>query len=191
MRKYETWNLLPSSNVIEKNNTDHHPIVLTNTNSNQIGDSIKDLCAKGPSFILTPENFDWLQLQKDFDSFRNRLRARYLFSTSEDPCSNNETQTLRRPPKQPSIWRSPKTNSPEQERFLSSVERALFNDTSRRKVPDNLTKEERSSLRQWRKNELFNQDGELLMRLQDKGNRFVIVVKETDKRKAEEQIARS
>ena len=183
--------LLPSSNVIEKKNTDHHPIVLTNTNSNQIGDSLKDLCAKGPSFIPTPENFDWLQLQKDFDAFRNRVRARYLFSSSEGPRPNDETQILKRQPKQPSNWRSTKTNCPELETFLSSVERALFNDTSRRKVPDNLTKEERSSLRQWRKNELFNQDGELLMRLQDKGNRFVIVDKETDKRKAEEQIARS
>ena len=38
---------------------------------------------------------------------------------------------------------------------------------------------------------LFNNDSSLVMRLQDKGNRFVIVDKDTDKRKAYDQIERS
>ena len=38
---------------------------------------------------------------------------------------------------------------------------------------------------------MYNNESDLILRLQDKGNRFVIVDKETDQRKAREQIARS
>ena len=43
----------------------------------------------------------------------------------------------------------------------------------------------------WRKEVLFNPDSDLVMRLQDKGNKFVIVDKQTDKLKAEQQISKS
>ena len=39
---------------------------------------LSDLCSKGPSFVPTP---DWLQLQKDFDKFRNNMRSRVSFQT--------------------------------------------------------------------------------------------------------------
>ena len=58
-------------------------------------------------------------------------------------------------------------------------------------VHDNLTSDERLALDTWRKKVLFNPDGDLVMRLQDKGNRFVIVDKQTDKLKAEQQISKS
>ena len=47
------------------------------------------------------------------------------------------------------------------------------------------------SLNEWRKDVLFNNASSLIMILQDKGNRFVIVDKDTDKRKAYDQIERS
>ena len=71
------------------------------------------------------------------------------------------------------------------------MEKELFKDTSFKKVQDNLTKHERESLNKWRKDQLFNNDGTLVMRQQDKGNRFVIVDKTIDKIKANEQINRS
>ena len=40
-----------------------------------------------------------------------------------------------------------------------------------------------------RKDVLFNKESKLVMRLQDKSNRFVVVDKETDKIKAQQQIA--
>ena len=40
-----------------------------------------------------------------------------------------------------------------------------------------------------RKDVLFNKESKLVMRLQDKSNRFVAVDKETDKIKAQQQIA--
>ena len=54
-----------------------------------------------------------------------------------------------------------------------------------------MSKGEKDSLWNWRKTQLFNPCGDLVLRSQDKGNRFVIVDKETDKLKAEEQIKRS
>ena len=79
---------------------------------------------------------------------------------------------------------APKTNSPELETFLTSVEKDLFCITKQNDVKNNYSKEERSAFKNWRKDVLFNRESELVMRLQDKGNRFVIVDTETDKIKA-------
>ena len=38
-------------------NNDHHPIILTN-NTSRISPSLKDLCAKGPSFVPSLINYD-------------------------------------------------------------------------------------------------------------------------------------
>jgi len=93
--------------------------------------------------------------------------------------------------KEISKWSAPKTNSPEIETFLSSVERELFADTSYKNKRNNLTKPQRDSLKLWRKEQLLNKDGALVLRTQDKGSQFVIVDKVTDKTKAKEQIDRS
>ena len=58
-------------------------------------------------------------------------------------------------------------------------------------VKYNLSKEKRSALKNWRKDVLFNKESELVMRLEDKDNGFVIVDKETDKIKAQQQIGKS
>ena len=47
------------------------------------------------------------------------------------------------------------------------------------------------ALNDWRENVLFNNDSDKVMRLQDKGNRFNIVDKQTYCEKANEQIERS
>ena len=84
-----------------------------------------------------------------------------------------------------------KTNAPEFQTFLTSVERDLFNNTKPNDVKDNLSEEERSSLKNWRKDVPFNKESELVMWLLGKGNRFVIVDKETNKLKAQQQIVMS
>ena len=67
-----------ASKNTEMNSTAHYPIILENTKT-AINKEFKSLCSKGPYFVPTPTKFDWLELQKDFDSFRNRMRARFLF----------------------------------------------------------------------------------------------------------------
>ena len=64
----------------------------------------------------------------------------------------------------------------------------MFSDTSRKIVPVNLSKGEGKTLINWRKRQLYNPFGDLVLRSKDKENRFVIAHKETDKMKAEEEI---
>ena len=76
-----------------------------------------------------------------------------------------------------SLWTPPKSNSNEIETFISLVEKDLFQDTIRKRIPSNLSQDEKKALNDWRKNVLFNKDWDKVMRLQDKGNRFIIVNK--------------
>ena len=77
------------------------------------------------------------------------------------------------------------------ETFLSLVEKDLFTKTLKKNVRDNLLKDERGVLNEWRKNNLFNKNSNLVMRLQDKDNRFAVVDKYTDPNKVLKQINRS
>ena len=60
-----------------------------------------------------------------------------------------------------------------------------------KKLNDNLSSDKRLALNTWRKNYLFNSESKLIMRLQDKGNQFIIVDKDTDKKKGLDQIEKS
>ena len=86
---------------------------------------------------------------------------------------------------------APKANLPELKTFLTSPKRDFFCSTKQNDVKDNLSEEEKNAFEKWRKDVLFNKESELEMRLQRQSNRFVIVDKETDKIKAEQQIVQS
>ena len=112
-----------------------------------------NLDAKGrelpPGLSELCKTFDWLQLQKDFDKFRNSMRAKVFFSRTEpeQAAPNSRPQA----PKPSSKWRAPKSSIPEVETFLNKVESELFSYTKRKRVDDNLTQEERGALNAWRK----------------------------------------
>ena len=63
---------------VEPQEHSHQTIMLTN-DAPQIPPFLKDLCAKSPSFLPTPINYDWAQPQLDFDTFASRVKARYMF----------------------------------------------------------------------------------------------------------------
>ena len=155
----------------------------------ELPEGLSNLCQRGPSFIPTPTSYDWHQLQKDFDRFRKSMRTQVFFSRNEP--EQEVTRSPLDPPKPKTKWKPPKSTIPEVETFLNRIESDLFSQTKRKRVDDNLTREERSALNNWRKDHLFNTDSDLIIRQQDKGNRFIIVDKETDIQKAEEQIQRS
>ena len=71
------------------------------------------------------------------------------------------------------------------------VEKDLFQDTTRKRVTSDLSQDKKKALKDWRKNVLFNKYSDKVMGLQDKGNRFITVDKETDCEKANEQLERS
>ena len=110
-----------------------------------------------------------------------------LYGYCVEQNSNNNFRNNNRvnnPPKRKSNSLAPKTN-------LTSAEKKLFRNTKPNDVKYNLSKEEKSALKNWKKDVLFNKESELVIRLQDKGKRFVIVDTETDKIKAQQQIAKS
>ena len=48
-------------------------------NNCELSDDLISLCFEGLSFILTPNIFDWRQLQIDFDKIKNALREILFF----------------------------------------------------------------------------------------------------------------
>ena len=83
----------------------------------------------------------------------------------------------------------PKSNSNEIETFILLVEKNLFQDTSRKRIPSNLWEDEKKELKDWGKM-YYYKGSDKVMRLQD-GKRFINVDKQTDREKANEQIQRS
>ena len=161
----------------------------------ELSDSLISLCSKGPSFIPTLNTFDWRRLQIDFHKFQNTLRKISFFSTMEAGSNADKDTTLPltidNPPLKQSLWTPPKSNSNEIKTFISLVENDLFQDNSRKRNSSNLSQDEKKVLKDWRKNVLFKKDSGKVMHLQDKENRFIIVDKQTDCEKANEQIERS
>ena len=159
-------------------------------NDTTLTDGLKSLCSKGPSFAPVPPHYNWLQLKKDFDRFSHSLRSRVFFANKEQNSNNNlRNNNGVKNEKRNLIGQNQKTNSPKLDTFVTSFEIDLFCNTKPTDVKDNLFEEEKSE--KWRKDVLFNKESELVMRLQDKGNGFVIVDKEADKINAQLKIAKS
>ena len=170
---------------------DYEPINLSNE---EIDPNLASLCSKGPSFVPTPSSFNWLQILKDFDNFKHRLRSIAFYHDKNKSSSNsnfNGSSDIKPPYVCKPISKvAPQSKFPELETFLSNIEKDIFENTNRRNVKSNITKEEQIALNDW-KNRLSNPDNNLILRIQDKGNRFVLVDKGTDRIKANEQINRS
>ena len=82
------FNKKRKSPIICSHSKEHEPIIL-NGNSSLVLTDLKSLCHKGPPCIPTPLHVDWIELQKDFDAFLNRLRARFILKSSQTNSNNN------------------------------------------------------------------------------------------------------
>ena len=137
-----------------QNMPSYNPINL-DKNNNNLSDGLKSLCSKGPSHVPVPPHYNWLELQKNFDLFRNRMRTRFLFSNKE---SSYEKDKHAPSIKEASKWRPSKTNSHPLQTFLSLVKKDLFEETLKKNVKDNLLKDEHLALNEWIKNNLFKKN---------------------------------
>ena len=86
----------------------------------------------------------------------------------EEPASNEQSQNHLPPIPGKKAWKPPISKFPELELFLSSVRKDILNPRKIRNSQDNLSKGERSALR-----ELKNSD--VTIRIQDKGSRFALI----------------
>ena len=143
-------NIVMSENIEIPN---YEPSNFTKTKCELLDGSIY-LCSKGPSFISTPNTFDWRQLQTDFDKFKNALRKVFLTNEARNnpnkitPLPLTTGNSLRK-----QSFRIPaKNGSNEIETFISLVEKDLFQDTSRKRVPLTLSEDEKNALKDCRKN---------------------------------------
>ncbi len=161
------------------------PILLTNNPKFQ-ETAIKKLLSKGPSFVPTPSSADWDQFHQDYERFCNGVRREIFFHNSVQISDEQSTDV----PRKPSNWKAPRSNIPEAEIFLKQIEKDLFADVQPKKIEQNLSKEERAALQECRKM-LNNPESQQVIRMQDKGNKFVIVDRETDILKSEQQILKS
>ena len=73
------------------------------------------------------------------------------------------------------------------ETFLISVEKDLFENTKVGMAKNNLTRTERRALTNWKIDSLFYKESDTIARLQGKSNSFVIVDKNTDCLKVQQQ----
>ena len=160
-----------------------------------LSNACKSLLAKGPSFIPTPYDINWYKLKQDFDSFVNKLRyhANKYISNDEHDVINDHVEinndTLDKPPprqlERVYNFRLKPTAIHSLEGFIESLEKDIFRPTNYNKIFSNITKEERTALK-----EITNWENKCV-RVQDKGSRFVIIGNEEYCNKINTQIDRS
>ena len=128
------------------------------------------LLRKGPSFCPAPRDINWQEVHDDLEAFEARLRTAVFFmeKDAEEPASNVHSQDHLPPIPGKKGWKPPISKFPELELFLSNVRKDILNPRYIRNSQDNLSKGERSALR-----ELKNSD--VTIRIQDKGSRFALI----------------
>lgn len=156
-----------AEHTTSQDNQDTHPINLTDQ---ELTDAQVNLLAKGPSFCPIPKDINWLKVQEDLDAFERRVRISAFFANRSESRERNVDPTTIPEAVKKSTWDPPKA-PPEVELFLANVRKDVLDPNNVRKPFDNLSKEEREALKQIRNDE------NLVIRIQDKGSRFVILDK--------------
>ena len=104
----------------------------------------------------------------DLEIFEARLRTAAFFIDSNPDENLTVHSHLPRVPKDKK-WKPPTSRYPELELFLANVRRDLINPENIRQARDNISKKERAALK-----ELKN-DSDVVICIQDKGSRFVLI----------------
>ena len=158
------------------------PINLTDAPVNK---NLVKLCSYGPTFVPIPTRIDWNEIQQAWLAFKKKIRWRAFFH-SKQPITR-EFNNLD-PPFQKSTKDPPTASIPTIEVFLDRVENDLFRQTVYKSIDDNLKPDERKALVEFRSKSIDERD--IIIRMQDKGNNFVILDKNLDQEKVIEQMER-
>ena len=142
-----------------------NPINLT---SSELTDAERSLLKKGPAFCPVPKDVNWQKVTDDMDKFERRIRLAIFFHGRN--AEDNPRIVDDRFPAIPSAyqWLPPKSIFPEVEVFLNNVKIDILKLANLRTSKDNLTREERVALRSLK-------SSENIIRIQDKGSRFVVL----------------
>ena len=165
----------------------------------------KTFLKKGPSFIPISTDINWYDVRKDFTKFNNKIR--HFAHVSDQPVQQQKQQQQLEvnpenivstsinvfPPGKPSpvssdskqLYKSKKSNNSSLELFIDSIEKEIFNPKNIRKTRNNLNKDEKAALKEIKSWE------DKVIRVQDKGSRFVVLNTSDYVEKVEHQINRS
>ena len=134
----------------------------------------KLLLKKGPSFVPTPSDNNWLTLRKDFDKFVNQLRYQVKHTNQQSSTFRSELQphhssndadvlepkpntqeSLPQPPKRVNnntpIYHSKEIYNKSLEMFMENVEKELLDLENVKNVRQNLTRDEKNGLAEIKK----------------------------------------
>ena len=145
-----------------------HQLDPVNLSSASVDSDRVNLLRKGPSFCPTPKDINWQSVYDDLEIFEARLRSAAFFIDSNPDENLTVPSHLPRVPKDKK-WKPPTSRYPELELFLANVRRDLINPENIRQARDNLSKRERVALKELRN------DSNVVIRIQDKGSRFVLI----------------
>ena len=159
----------PRSIAVDDNKLQHlNPI---NLSEHVLSKDQTKLLRKGPSYCPAPRDINWQEVHDDLEAFEARLRTAVFFleKDPEEPASTDKQSQNHLPPiPGKKSWKPPISKFPELELFLSNIRQDIINPRNIRNSRDNLSKGERSALR-----ELKNSD--VTIRIQDKGSRFALI----------------
>ena len=159
----------------------------------------KSLLKNGPSFVPTPTDINWYEVRKDFTKFTNKIRhhagldqqqekVHPQVNSNEPTINENKLAPGKPPPKSnpyEQLYRSKPSTNNSVELFIKSIEKELFNLNNIRKTRDNLSKEEKLTLK-----EMTSWDDKVIC-VKDKGSRFAFLDTNSYIEKVENQINRS
>ncbi|KAJ8025189.1 hypothetical protein HOLleu_35323 [Holothuria leucospilota] len=158
---------------------DYSPINLSSTS---VSDAEVKLLSKGPSFCPTPKDINWLKTTQDLDNFERRIRlAAYFHDKNAQEVEDVVTPLVFPTIPSNSTWMPPKSSIPEVEVFLKNLRADILNPENTRAPKDNLSREERKAIHKLK-------EDDRVIRIQDKGSRFVIMDKNDYQTKMEQQL---
>ena len=166
--------------------TNTFPSTVVNISDVQLSPTEVTLLSKGLTFCPTPPKLDTFQLQNDLDNFHRRLRLKEFFYDSEDSDEEAYQPTPFRQKKRK--WTPPKNREPALESYIQTVTENVKKSTChKRRIKDNLTREERATLKSLRCRVLA---GEIVIKPADKGSATVVMSQEDYVTEAMRQLNR-
>ena len=180
---------------IKQNVPDQNTINLSNT---VLSEEQKSLLKKGPSFVPTPTDINWYEVHKDFTKFTNKIRhiadldqqqaqVHPKVNSNEPTVNKNNFPPGKLPPginPYQQLYRSKPSTDNGVELFMKSTEKELFNSDNIKKTRNNFNKEEKLALKEMKS---WN---DKVIRVQDKGLRFIVLDTNSYLEKVEHQINR-
>ena len=177
---------------VKQNAPDQNAITLSNT---VLFKEQKSLLKKGPSLVPTPTGINWYEVRKHFNKIRHiadldqqQEQVQPQVNSNEPSINENNFRPGKFPPKinpYQQIYRSKPSANNSVELFIKSIEKELFNPNNIKKTRNNLNKEEKLALK------AMKSWNDKVIRVQDKGSRFVFLDANSYIEKIEHQINRS